>query len=87
MRGYCMKTFTFVNRGHIILLLLNILNMIFNDSAPRPIQSVSRNIRDLYVCLSVHVWKPRLTLDWRLLVREHIANIGLSLHVLIFLPF
>ena len=30
----------------------------------------------LKVRLSVHVWKPRFSVDWRLLVKERIANIG-----------
>ena len=50
---------------------------IFTESAPRPIQSISCNVRDLYVvtCLwSVHVWKPHFPVDWRLLVEERIAN-------------
>ena len=35
------------------------------------------DIRDLYVCLSVRVWKPRFPEDWRFLVEECFANIGI----------
>ena len=28
---------------------------------------------------SVHIWKPNLLVDWRLMVKERIANIGIPL--------
>ena len=31
------------------------------------------------VCLSVTLRKPRFLVDWRLLVEEHVANIGITL--------
>ena len=43
------------------------------------IQFISRNVRDLYICLSGHIWKPRFPVDCRLLVKEPIANIGIPL--------
>ena len=36
----------------------------------------------LCVCLSVSLRKPRFLVDWRLLVEECIANIGIPLDVL-----
>ena len=47
---------------------------------PWPIQSISRYVRDMHVCLSVHVWKPRFPVDWKLLVKERTANIGIPLY-------
>ena len=35
-------------------------------------------------CLSVHIWKSRFPEDWRLLVEERIANIGIPLEVWVF---
>ena len=58
-------------------------NGIFTDSAPWPIQSISRNVR-YNVCLPVHSWKLRFPVDWRLLVEERIAYIGILLDVLLF---
>ena len=55
---------------------------LFTESAPRPIQSQSRDVREawpawLSVCLSVHIWKPSFPVDCRLLVKERITNIGI----------
>ena len=42
----------------------------------------------LSLCLSVHAWKPSLTVDWRLLVKEERnANIGIPLDILGFCRF
>ena len=47
---------------------------LFTESAPRPILSISRNVRGcVYVVPS---WKPRFPVDWKPLVEERIANIG-----------
>ena len=60
----------------------------FTESAPRPIQSISCNVCDLrYNCLSVNVWKPRLPVDWRLLVKKHITNMDIPLDILSFCCF
>ena len=48
---------------------------IFTQSAPRPIQSISRHFRLLFVV--VPSWKQRFLVDWRPLVKERIANIGI----------
>ena len=57
----------------------------FTELAPRMIQSISCNVRDmLYVCPSVYVWKPCFSVDWRLLVEERISNIGIPLDDLCF---
>ena len=42
---------------------------------------VAMSVTCLSVCLSVHVWKPRFPVGWRLLVEERIANIGIPLDV------
>ena len=47
---------------------------ISTESASRKIQSIICNVH-----LSVHVWRPCLLVDWRLLVKEPIANIVLPL--------
>ena len=39
------------------------------------------------ICLSVHVWKPHFPVDWKLLVEEHIAKIGIPLEVFKLLQF
>ena len=41
----------------------------------------------LSACLYVHIWKPRFPVDWRFLVEEHIANIGINLDFLGFCRF
>ena len=48
---------------------------IFTESVLRPIQSTIRHVR-LSVCLFVQSRKTHILVDWRLLVKEHIANIG-----------
>ena len=50
----------------------SILKIIFPESAPRPIQSLSYNIR----LLSVPSARTRNRMDWRLLVKEHIAKMS-----------
>ena len=55
--------------------------VIFTGSAPRPIQYISCDVRDLYVFLSVHVWKPSFPVNWRPLREANIANIGIPLDV------
>ena len=54
-------------------------SIIFTELATRTIQSISCDVR-----LSVPSWKPRFSVDWRLLVKEHIANISIPLDVLFF---
>ena len=55
--------------------------IIFTESAPRSIQSISCDVR-----LAVHVWKPRFPVDWRLLVKDCTANIGIPLEIFAVLP-
>ena len=47
----------------------------------RPIESIIHNV---YV--SVPSWKPRFPVDWRLLIENPIANIGISLLFFFFIP-
>ena len=57
---------------------------IFFSSLYRPtglIQSLSCNVHDMCVCMSVLSGKTRFPIDWRLLVEEHNANIGITLDV------
>ena len=35
----------------------------------------------------VHAWKPRFPVEWRLLIKDHIANVGIPVDVFSFLPF
>ena len=46
---------------------------------PGPIQSLSFDVRQLCVCLCVPSRKTRFPVDWRLLDKDHIANIDMSL--------
>ena len=50
-----------------------------------PIQSLSRNVHKLSVCVCVQSRKPRFPVDWRLMDKEDIANIGIPLDILGFL--
>ena len=52
-----------------------------------PIQSLNYNVCQSSVSVFVSLPKPRFTLEWRLLVEECIANIGISLDISGFLPF
>ena len=54
-------------------------HIFFAESAPRLIQSISCDIHELSVCLSVHVWRHRFPVDWRLLVNKHSRKFGLPL--------
>ena len=63
---------------------------IFTELAPRLIQSISYDIHDLSVCLSVHVWRHLFPVDLRLLVNKHSRKFGLPLEILVlhvFSPF
>ena len=57
----------------------------FNKSSPRPIQSISCNVRH-NICLSVHAWTSRFPVDWRLLVKDCITNIGIPLNACVYVP-
>ena len=50
----------------------NKLIFVFTESAPTPIQTISRDVR-LHVVSSQ---KPRFPGDWRPLVEERVANVG-----------
>ena len=52
-----------------------------------PIQSLRRDVRVSSVCVSVPSRKTRFPENWRLLVEEYIANIGMPLNVFSFLLF
>ena len=50
------------------------VKLIFTKSALRLIQSISCDVH-----VSVLSWKPQFMVDWRLLVKDRIANISISL--------
>ena len=52
-----------------------------HDVPLRPIQSTICNVRLLSVCVCVPSRKPHFLVDWRLLVKERIANIGMPPHI------
>ena len=60
--------------------------MIFNASAPRPIQSSSRNVR-FYLPSRVIVDYAQKIWVWDFFVEERIANIGIPLIVFGFCNF
>ena len=63
------------------------MNRIFLNQLSEPIQSLSCHVRQLSVCLSVQLRKSRFPVDWRFMVEELIANIGIPLDVFGFLLF
>ena len=60
-------------------------NILFTESAPRLIQSISRDVWHT-ICL-YKLGKTSFPVNWKLLVEGHIANIGILLDVFRFLTF
>ena len=52
------------------------------------IQSLSRNVRMMCVCVSAcAIAETSIPVEWRLLVKDRIANYGIPLEFFSFLPF
>ena len=75
----CIRTLFVTKQHNIEFVLTNayLFNwyrywyLTFTKLAPRPIQPISRDVR-----LSVPFRKPQFSVDWRLLIKECIANIA-----------
>ena len=68
--------------------LLHILENLFSlHWSAKSIQFISRNIRESPVCLCAPSWKTCFPMDLRLLIYEHIANLGIPLDIYVFLLF
>ena len=58
-----------------------VFNLVFTESTLWPIQSLSCNVHELSVCRFVPLRKTHFPVGGRILVTEHIANIGIHLDV------